>query len=603
MLSGVVPPPLEAQSILTLRERETGGDTLEIARSGIVDINSTLLIAIDREQLRRVAGQQVESTAGVTALIQRLRTLIQLRARALATIAPAIAAWNASSKDTAAQHRLQTQLDTVLTSALEIIDLAPRGSRLRTRMDSLIRVSFGRPGGAEELYGAVFEAAAAEAADLTSERDALLREAGVFVQVGGWSITSDGARPLHFPGFDENPNLEAFDVERFGIGVIALTPEQQQELARAQELARDFNRGGVAAVVPGLTSGVRTALGGAIAPLLQEVSACGDRIASRSAAVLEPARQIGANTRTQIENAANAIQDLVNTAGELRQRYLSGTGESGETAAFLSRASDDLSNLYSRIGAVQTGLIALERALTGAPGVLRGQVAAEVERLTAAARSCRDSLQVALTTARTAAGAILKNLIGVREINTGILTFTEEVLRLDVDRVPESIQFQLRYAGERGPGDKILVRALVGAPGERAPLQEEHELTMFRVQPHIETLVGLIFADPLGEPGLSSGSRFQAGPSYSVLLKRGSRKSEIKNRLFLLSYGVNVAALDFDHDDNPEFGIGLAGSILADYLQLGIGYNIPDDQSYWFLGIRLPLPTFPLSGGAVVESD
>jgi len=123
------------------------------------------------------------------------------------------------------------------------------------------------------------------------------------------------------------------------------------------------------------------------------------------------------------------------------------------------------------------------------------------------------------------------------------------------------------------------------------------------VQPHIETLVGLIFADPLGEPGLSSGSRFQAGPSYSVLLKRGSRKSEIKNRLFLLSYGVNVAALDFDHDDNPEFGIGLAGSILADYLQLGIGYNIPDDQSYWFLGIRLPLPTFPLSGGAVVESD
>ena len=123
---------------------------------------------------------------------------------------------------------------------------------------------------------------------------------------------------------------------------------------------------------------------------------------------------------------------------------------------------------------------------------------------------------------------------------------------------------------------------------------------MFRIQAHLETVVGLVFADPLGSSQVTN--RFQAGPSYSVLLKHGSRRSILRNRLLLVGLGINVAALDFNHDDTPELEPGGVISFLGDYLQAGIGYNIPRDRGYWFFGLRLPLPTFTLPGAGGVDT-
>jgi len=56
-----------------------------------------------------------------------------------------------------------------------------------------------------------------------------------------------------------------------------------------------------------------------------------------------------------------------------------------------------------------------------------------------------------------------------------------------------------------------------------------------------------------------------------------------------------VAALDFNLDGVPEVGIGGAISLLRDWLQGGVGYNVFQRGWYGFVGVGLPLPTFGMT--------
>ena len=218
LLAGSIASSLWGQRMLTIRERAPSGDTLPIGKSGIVDINGTLLIGINRDSLRTLAEARATSATAISDLLSRLDGVVRVRDAALAAIGPALDRWKASSKDSTAQAMFRDSLHKTSTLAQQVIDAAPRGSRLRDRLNLAFREALTRPGGLEDLYRIVFTVAGDEADALRVERDSLLKAAGVFVQVGGWSITGKGTRPLHFEGFDENPNLEDFEVERFGLG-------------------------------------------------------------------------------------------------------------------------------------------------------------------------------------------------------------------------------------------------------------------------------------------------------------------------------------------------------------------------------------------------
>ena len=586
---------LAAQDALAIRERTPAGDTLAIGQAGIVDINSTLLIGIDRERIRQLAGREQEATQAIAELLSRLESVSRVRDSALARIGPALGAWEASRKDDSARVALQRSLRSLTGAARTLIDAAPPGSRLRERLNSALRAAITGGGGLEDLYGRVLAVAAEEAATLRLERDSLLAVAGVFVQAGGWSLTDKGTRPLHFPGFDTNPNLEAFDVETFGIGVIVLSEAQKRELARAADVARAFDEGGPSEALS--ASGLRNAFGEAILPLVEQGIGCIDAVREAAEGLVGP--DAPEAIKSDLQPALGPLEEVRSFVLGLREKYRSDAGAQGTAAEFLISSNEDLVGVFRQIDAAKTALVTMHTSL--GERVAGGAFAARVNALRGSARSCADTLQTGLASTRAAAEALVRSLTGVREINADILEFSESVLRLDVDRVPERVDFRLRYAGERRDGDRILVRLLVGGTGDRAPSVEDHELTMFRVQPHLETVVGLVFGDPLGSSDLSA--RFQAAPAYSVLLKRGSRKSEMRNRLLVLGVGLNVAAFDFNHDDNLELAVGGVFSFLGDYLQGGAGYNIPQDRGYWFFGLRLPLPTFTLPGAGGVDSD
>ncbi len=599
LLTGSAIAHLHAQTMLSIRERAPNGDTLAIGKSGIVDINGTLLIKVDRDSIRQLAVAQVGSASAIAELLSRLDALVRVRDTALAAVGPALVAWNTSAKDSAAIAALHDGLHKALALGLQVINAAPRGSRLRDRLNTALRES--RGGGLEDLYRLVFRVAVEEADALRLERDSLLKAAGVFVQVGGWSVTARGSRPLHFDGFDENPNLEDFEVERFGLGAIALTEEQKRELTRAGAIARNFNEQGVTAGLTDLSSGIRSAIGQAVLPVIDEGTACVEQIRTQAGELIGLPGALAESAKQQVDSALRPLEDLRTSIVALREKYSSDQAAAGQsTAQFLIATNEDLAGLYRKAESAKTALITLESTLATVRGTASAEVARRLAALRTRARECGDSLQVKLAAARASADALLQNLLGVRQINADILAFSESVLRLDIDRIPEAIEFRLRYSGERRDGDRILVRALLGTAGGRAPAREDYELTMFRIQVHLETVVGLIFADPLGSSQVTG--RFQAGPSYSVLLKRGSRKSIARNRFLLIGAGLNIAALDFDHDDTPELAVGGVISLLGDYVQGGIGYNVPRDRGYWFFGLRLPVPTFTLPGTRGVDT-
>jgi hypothetical protein len=130
--------------------------------------------------------------------------------------------------------------------------------------------------------------------------------------------------------------------------------------------------------------------------------------------------------------------------------------------------------------------------------------------------------------------------------------------------------------------------------GER--VVEARDVELEQVLPHLETAVGLIFANPNGDAALTG--EYQAAPSYSVLYKWGSRDSQLWNKLLDCGFGLNLCALDLDKDDTPELGIGAVVSAVHNYLQAGYGYDPFEDRWYWFFGVNLPLPTwsFPVAG-------
>jgi hypothetical protein len=187
-------------------------------------------------------------------------------------------------------------------------------------------------------------------------------------------------------------------------------------------------------------------------------------------------------------------------------------------------------------------------------------------------------------------------------ITAHALAFGAQVTRHDITQLPAETKLDLRYTGKRTPGDAVVIRLGAArvdpAAGKGETATELHTTTiqLYQVLSHIETTVGLVFVDPLGHTSVQR--RFQAAPSYSVLLKAGSRSSALYNRLINPGIGLNVSALDFDKDDVPEPGIALVGSMFRDYLQAGFGYNLFLDTPYWFFGTSLPLLNIPIPGAS-----
>jgi hypothetical protein len=296
--------------------------------------------------------------------------------------------------------------------------------------------------------------------------------------------------------------------------------------------------------------------------------------------------------RAEVDSLQSDVGRFVNTLSSLVERYRSpgaGTGMSSE--AFLLRVDGDIGRVIIAVSNLQDRLRHHLEALRAHVdderiGTSITALISAVEECTAAAAEDRENLESAVK-------GFVARLRDGRAVDVAALKFGDEVKKLNLGDVPETTQLSLRSTGQRGPGDVIDLKIAFFQAAQEGPgaerILETHRLRMFRVLPHIERTVGVVFVHPIAE---SSVQHFQPAPGYSLLLKGfiPARGSVLFHSLIDPGIGFNLAAPDLNKDDAPELGVGLVGSLFRDMLQGGFGYDLSEGKSYNFIVIRLPVP-------------
>lgn len=177
-----------------------------------------------------------------------------------------------------------------------------------------------------------------------------------------------------------------------------------------------------------------------------------------------------------------------------------------------------------------------------------------------------------------------------------------EVLRFELDQIPEVGILELTYTGRREPGDELLIQALLvpeeeasTAPSRHYTIIEERSAVMIQAGAHAIPRVGLLMGNPytLQQP---EAARFRFSPSAALLVKFGSRRSHFYNRFLAPGIGIVTASPDFSLDGIPEFAAGIATTLFRDIASAGWCWNFGLNQPFYFIGINLPfnLPGMPV---------
>jgi hypothetical protein len=575
--------------VLTLEELDDDGKTTKLDRKplAIVDINSEIKVRLDPGALQTAVAQLLGPDAVSDELINRARALQRTAQEGLEQIEPlsrALSVWAKSAKTPDDLAELSRALNESARPVLKVIDAAEDDPTLRARLNAALETVLGAPRAAQNR--ALFEAAAAYAGQLRQTIDETLQKEGAYVQLGAWIVQDGQDRPLHLRGFDAYPEGDFFVVDQWTL--LPLNETQKQQLKDLEKAAKTINESGIEGLlkVEGITNGV-------VAEFLDRALDCVDKI-----------EKAFLSLRGAVDAEAESISKLLDEARRNQQQYMiyllslkakydsesakrfsSGAALLESTHADLvalqqrtkSFVSEQLGVLYKLQKEVKTSPMTVQEALDEAVDVVR---ACEQEVLERVANSAGHLSE------------LLKGALFSQQINAAVLEFAEEVLKHTVDKVPQRTELKLKQTGMRKAGDVVVLKLAAGGAKRQREVLEERRLDLYRVLPHIGMSIGLIFADPTGTTGVQN--RFQAAPSYSILLKGFGKRGVTYNRLLTPGLGLNVAALDFDKDDTPELGIAIVGSVLRDYLQLGYGYNVNEDVAYWFFGLRLPLATFTL---------
>ncbi len=196
------------------------------------------------------------------------------------------------------------------------------------------------------------------------------------------------------------------------------------------------------------------------------------------------------------------------------------------------------------------------------------------------------------------------------QTNESLDWLSDKLKRLNYDAVPRESFIDLRITGQRENGDQIKIEAFL-----EKKTQDRDDVIRKRIDWRIFKLqqIGLysvmkpllLLANPSGDGrnDAISGEKFQFAASYSFLFKFGSRRSKGINEIWQPCLGVNLGALDFNTDANPEFSIALEFTFLRDYFSTGYGYNFGVNEQFFLLGFRLPIGAFPLPILNEVESQ
>jgi hypothetical protein len=571
--------------VVHIQEVDEDGNQIALTdKSRIVDINSTLNLTLDRSALNKYLEQKgLTSSAGdLVSRIDTLSDVLQRSDESLQKLQQAFATQpgpNASAAERK-QHWAQTA-----AAAADAALLVRDEPELNSYLNALLVQNPQAAMNPIEQYRLVYVAAANIARDLQTQVDNLATTSGVYVQMGAWVET----RPIHISGFDQYPQDENYVVSRWNL---ALSDEEQSRLTAYSQLATKVNADGYKTLLSWKTVGpsiidaylTDTKSGGCAASLVSNYDAAKKQTWANADAVQQ-----------QLEKGRKDAQDYVDFLNGLKTKYAAGGSATKlSPAAFLTGTNADIQALVNKT-------TALPKMLTDdAEGVVK-LVGTGVSAAATAAQALLDQSKQCTADAKTDVqdlqNSILKQvkfLLGETEFNTAALELGDQVSKLSLSQLPSTVSIPLTGTGKRDAGDHFTLKFAVGAANQPRDVIETRQLIMYRVLWHLDLKANLVWANPQG--AATSVKHFQAAPAYNAMLKRGSRKHVLWNSLFDPGIGLNLAALDFNHDDAQELGVAAAVSVIHDFLTAGYGYNVSQGVRYWFFGLRLPVPGISVNG-------
>lgn len=459
----------------------------------------------------------------------------------------------------------------------KIVRLFPEGSRFHRRREE--ELSMLQPGlGSNENFRIIMRLLAEEMQFAEDDLAQLRQDAGYYFQLAAWYAGNRGIEPLHLEGFDDLPPGEFYRYER---NKLYLTEAQKEELENLNAFFENMDRTNVFERIADILPGIL-----AKAIDIEKITIQFENVKSQVNVMVAVARDEKENIMDRISQIENTFNLLFRDVVELKAQYLSGAGTAGAgtNIELLKLFMDDVNTISGRITSINNDIRDL---ITSVDFEALGQSA--------------DALKTQLTKLQKVLATTASDLIDHaregyqlavygRQINTAALELSESILNLSIDHIPATTSIDLNFAGKRDPGDLLVIKAMIWKGSNADPVAVEvKEFPVINALPHVHMSVCYTFAKPN-----TTDSNFKGGPLVSILYKFKSHSLPYRNFMDA-GIGLHAASYDFNNDDTPEFAGGIVGSIFKDYLQFGWGFNFNANNAYWFAGLRIPIPTSPVS--------
>jgi hypothetical protein len=542
-----------------------------------VDINSSLKIKINKAKINEEASPWIGNPVSIP--FQRMEDLSKILAKRKELLEKI----NFTSADPKERKKtLNSFANTVMPLLDLVIDSMPN-SPLYAKANAAFSYT-----NALESYTYFFDAISKEINDITEQYKAALEANKVYFRMGAFIDQT----PVHMEGFDTFKDNEYYKVPRFATTINA---DEKKRFDDAKSFAADANKD--------ISSAFKAKLKEAIDPILKSIQ---DSVMKKFSAPLDTLENALANSIALSQAIGDRISARQHDMDILERdiKALIAASKSTDGATYVSNLETNINIVVAGITRFQDSLASNLKYFETIPGIAKPVLAKFKSGYDSGKQIVKNMLNDVKTFFDDQARL---NLSIPDKINESLLKLGSEVNNIQLDNIPEETEINLLTAGQRKPGDQLYIKAVIS----KQPATAETAIEKTIDYTHIGiTQVGfystikavLLFADNTSVE-FPAKKQFQLVPSYSVLFKYGTRKFNQYNRYISPGIGVNMATLDFNNDNTPEIGIGVVGSVFADYLQVGYGRNMSADQNYWFFGIRLPFIGVNLSGKTKVIAE
>ena len=575
--------------ILTILEKDPDQlykkDSASFTNRKFADINSTLQISINKEQITNTAFKGISDglPADIEKVITILQTTLQKQAEFMGRFRLAISNFN--SADTAKQAQTFTKA---------MADLSKEVLKIQA-IDPVIK-QYALKNSSPQRFVPFFEAVKQRLDELKQHETAVAATNASSVQMGAWLIRESSPMPIHLSGFDNLPKGEFYEVARWNF-----IPSAEQ-LARLNDLQKNSMKGSldIQAIFRQAVDSLKSQLIAALKQLqLEKINTTFETLKANEANIAD----------TILKNNTKELQKLLESGADLlteKVKYYTAlsiqakdilplTGQVIEDITEIDAKIKELANKINDVkqniqqgiaqsnGNVKQALIDLNTYFTKLPG--------EIKRL-------MDGL----------VPEDFRNLKKQYEFDMNTLEFSKDIAKFSLKDLPGGTELDLRRTGMRANGDHIVLKLSVRNGADNKVLAfDEEDIELNLLASHVEGTVGAALAMPVSPTALKSG--VQVAPYYNILFKgfrnrqqKNYREKGNANDLFAVNFGLHASIPDFNLDGVPEIGVGAVVSFLKDYVQAGWAFNFFEKTGYWFFGTRFPIGPFGANSSAASKN-